>query len=159
MSKIPIETIWLPRPSSKYSGCYPLHFEKRISNLLETDNFVHLFSGSCKSGHTVDIKKDLIPDTVANAESLPFSDNYFDGGFADPPYTEKFAKELYNCNYPCWSKWTNELVRVVKNDCKIGIMQNYIVPRLKNCKYESILVVLLRIKQFPKIVTVQRKCV
>ena len=36
-------------------------------------------------------------------------------------------------------------------------MQNYIVPRLPECDMEEIIVVLLRIKQYPKIVTIQRK--
>ena len=155
--KIPIETIWLPRPATKYPGCYPLHFEKRIKEILGTENYIHVFSGSAKSGHTVDINPYVEPDTVANAEKLPFPDNSFDGGFADPPYDERFAKELYGMPYPKWSKWTKELVRVIKPDGKIGIMQNYIVPRLNNCQYERILIILLRIKQFPKIVTIQRK--
>jgi len=156
-NKIPIKTIWLPRPATKYSGCYPLHFEKTISGLLGTDNFIHVFSGSATVGHTVDINARCNPDTICNAEELPFPDNYFDGGFADPPYNERFAKGLYNCKYPKWSKWTKELVRVVKPKCKIGIMQNYVVPRLPECEYDNILVILLRIKQFPKIVTIQRK--
>lgn len=155
--KIPIKTIWLPRPASKYAGCYPLGFEKMIKDLLGTENYIHLFSGSAISGHTVDINPKCNPKTVANAEELPFEDNSFDGGFADPPYNERFAKELYNTPYPKWSKWTKELVRVVKDSGKIGIMQNYVVPRLPNCKYESIIVILLRIKQFPKIVTIQIK--
>jgi len=103
------------------------------------------------------LKKELKPDTLASAEDLPFEDNSFEGGFADPPYNKHFAKTLYNCSYPKWSKWTKELVRVVRPGGRIGIMQNYIVPRLVNCKYDSILVILLRIKQFPKIVTIQHK--
>ena len=75
---------------------------------------------------------------------------------ADPPYTEEFAKNLYNCDYPIWSKWTKELVRVVKPQGRIGIMQNYIVPRLPNCDMDEIIVILLRIKQYPKMVTVQK---
>lgn len=157
--KIPIETVWLPRPATKYSGCFPLHFEKRIKDILGTYNYIHLFSGSANSGHTVDINPGCNPDTVCDAEHLPFPDNSFYGGFADPPYNERFADELYNCKYPCWSKWTKELVRVVSPGGKIGVMQNYVVPRLPCCKYESILVILLRIKQFPKIVTIQSKLI
>ncbi len=157
MGKIEIETVWLPRPATKYSGCYPLHFERRIKKLLDTENYIHLFSGTAKTGHTVDIKPELKPKTIANCENLPFEDNYFEGGFADPPYNEKFAKELYNTKYPKWGNWTKELVRVVKSKGKIGIMQNYIVPRLPNCQYKKIYIILLRIKQFPKIVTIQQK--
>lgn len=155
--KIPIETVWLPRPATKYKGCYPLHFEKHIAGLLDTEKYIHLFSGSATSGHTVDINPDCNPLTVATAEDLPFPDNSFDGGFADPPYDERFSRELYGLPYPKWNDWTKELVRVVKPGGKIGIMQNYIVPRLMGCEYNNLLVILLRIKQFPKIVTIQRK--
>jgi hypothetical protein len=48
-------------------------------------------------------------------------------------------------------------VRIVRPGGRIAIMQNYIVPRLPDCVMEEIIVILLRIKQYPKIVTVQRK--
>jgi len=154
---IKTEIWYLPRPSSYYPGSYPLHFEGRIKKLLNTTNYIHLFSGSCKSGHTVDIKEELKPDTIANAEKLPFNDNTFEGGFADPPYNKIFAETLYKCDYPKWSNWTRELVRVVKPGGRIGIMQNYIVSRLKGCKLLKIVVVLGRIKHYPRIVTIQQK--
>lgn len=151
------ELLYLPRPATKYPGCYPLHFEKHIKRFLKTKDYIHLFSGSAKSGHTIDINPECNPDTVANAEDLPFENNFFEGGFADPPYNKHFANKLYNCEYPKWSKWTNELVRVVKKGGRIGIMQNYIVPKLPQCKYIKIIVILLRIKQYPKIITIQEK--
>ncbi|MFW9872428.1 MAG: hypothetical protein ACFFG0_04940 [Candidatus Thorarchaeota archaeon] len=155
--KLKTEVLYLPRPATKYPGCYPLHFEKHIKKYLQTNNYLHLFSGSATSGYTVDINPNCNPKTVANAEELPFEDNTFKGAFADPPYTPEFAKELYNCEYPKWSKWTRELVRVVKNGSRIGIMQNYIVPKLPQCKYIKIIIILLRIKQYPKIITLQEK--
>lgn len=151
------EILYLPRPANNYPGSYPLHFEKRIKNYLYTTDYIHLFSGSAKSGHTVDLNPECNPQTIANAENLPFEDNFFRGGFADPPYTPRFARELYKLPYPKWSKWTKELVRVVKPGGIIGIMHNYIVPRLKDCKYYKVIIILLRIKQYPKIVTLQIK--
>lgn len=159
MGTIPVETIWLPRPSSKYPGCYPLHFEKKIPDLLKTQNFIHAFSGMATIGHTVDINKDCNPKTVASIENLPFKNDSFDGAMADPPYNKEFARKLYNCDYPKWEKWTEELVRVVKTGGRIAIMQNYVVPRLKGCKYERIIVIITRIKQFPKIITIQKKII
>ena len=149
--------MYLPRPATKYPGCYPLHFEKRLKEILETDNYLHLFAGMATTGIRLDINRDVSPDSVADVHSLPFPDNCFDGGMADPPYTPDFAKNLYGTVYPKWSIWTKELVRVIKSGSRIGIMQNYIVPRLSGCDLEEIIVILLRIKQFPKIVTVQRK--
>lgn len=155
---IPTETIWLPRPTAKYPGCYPLGFENKVALLLGTKNYVHFFSGVAKTGYRIDINPDTKPDLLANVEELSqIQDNTFDGGLADPPYTEEFCKNLYGVSYPKWSKWTKELVRIVKPQGKIAIMQNYVVPRLIGCEYDRILVIITRIKQYPKIVTIQIK--
>lgn len=156
--KIPIEVMYLPRPSNKYKGCYPMWFEKHLPRLLETDNYVHFFGGKASTGYKIDINGDLKPDLIATCENLPMlKSNSFEGGMADPPYDERFARELYNCPYPIWGKWTRELVRIVKPNGLIGIMNNYPVPRLKGCQWEKIVIILLRIKQFCKVVTIQRK--
>lgn len=156
--KIPIEVLYLPRPASDYKGCYPMWFEKHLPELLETNNYVHFFGGKATTGFRIDINESVKPDLVANVENLSMLEsNSFDGGMADPPYNEEFARTLYNCEYPQWSKWTKELVRIVKPNGLIGIMQNYPVPRLPNCDWEKIVILLLRIKQFPKVVTIQRK--
>ena len=148
--------LYLPRPATKYPGCYPLHFEKRIKDILGTKNYIHLFSGMATTGIRVDINPSVNPNVIADVHALPFASNSFDGGMADPPYTKEFARDLYNCDYPRWSLWTNELVRVVKSDSRVAIMQNYIVPQLPGCKFEEVITILLRIKQYPKIVTVQQ---
>lgn len=155
---IPIETIWLPRPSAKYPGCYPLGFENKVVELLGTKEYVHFFSGLAKTGYRIDINPNTNPDLIANVEDLSqIKDNSFGGGLADPPYTEEFARNLYKVPYPKWSLWTKELVRIVRPNCKIAIMQNYVVPRLPKCEFDKILVIITRIKQYPKIVTIQRK--
>jgi len=157
MGKLKTSILYLPRPAAKYPGCYPLHFERKLPEILETENYIHLFSGLSKTGFRVDIRPEVSPDLISDVHNLPVEDNYFDGGMADPPYTEDFAERLYGTKYPTWSIWTKELVRVVKPNSRIGIMHNYIVPRLPNCNMEEIIVILTRIKQYPKIVTVQRK--
>jgi len=149
--------IYLPRPATKYPGCYPLHFERRLPEILETNNYIHLFSGMATTGLRIDLNKNVFPDTIADIHQLPFPDKHFDGAIADPPYTPEFARDLYDCDYPRWTEWTKEMVRVVKLGGRIAVMQNYIVPRLSNCKMEEIIVILLRIKQYPKIITIQRK--
>jgi hypothetical protein len=134
-----------------------MHFERRLPEILENTNFVHFFAGMSVSGYRIDCNSSVNPDLVANVECTGLPDNSFYAGMADPPYTAEFAKILYNTEYPSWSVWTKELVRVVKPGGRIAIMQNYIVPRLTGCNMEEIIVILTRIKQFPKIVTVQRK--
>ena len=150
-------TSWLPRPAVKYHGCYPRGFEKYLKEWLDTENYIHLFSGMSKTGFKVDINETLKPDLCCNCEKLPLEDETFDGGMADPPYTPTFARTLYKTEYPKWSKWTSELSRVVKVGGKIGIMQNYICPIIKNCEYEHIYFIPNRIKQFTKVVTVYRR--
>jgi hypothetical protein len=152
-----LSILYLPRPATNYPGCYPLHFERRLPEILETTNYVHFFSGKATSGYRIDCNPMLFPDLVANVENTGLPDNSFDAGMADPPYTPEFAKKLYGTAYPSWTTWTKELVRVVKPRGRIAIMQNYIVPQLAGCTMEEIIVILLRIKQYPKIVTVQRK--
>lgn len=157
MSKLKTQLMYLPRPAAKYPGCYPMYFEKKLPEILETENYIHLFSGMATTGTRVDISGEVTPSAIADVHALPFADNSFDGGMADPPYTKEFAENLYNTKYPKWGEWTNELARVVKSGGRIGIMQNYIVPRISKCVLEEIIVILLRIKQYPKIVTIQRK--
>ena len=155
---IPIKTVWLPRPATKYPGCYPLGFENRLHNLLKTKNYIHLFAGKAKTGFRVDIKKELHPDLIADVHDLSMiEDATYHGAMADPPYTKEFAEELYGTKYPEWSVWTQEMARVVKPNGLIGIMNNYVVPRIVGCQFEGILVIITRIKQYPKIVTIQRK--
>jgi hypothetical protein len=149
--------LYLPRPSSKYPGCYPLHFEKHLPEILETLNFVHFFAGKSKLGFRIDCNSEVNPDLIADVHNTGLLDDTFDAGMADPPYTPDFAKNLYNTEYPRWGDWTKELVRLVRPGGRIAIMQNYIVPRLVDCNFEEVIVILLRIKQYPKIVTVQRK--
>jgi len=157
MGKLKTGVLYLPRPATKYPGCYPLHFEKRLPEILETSNYVHFFAGMSKTGYRIDINPDVQPDLIADVNNTGLPDNYFDGGMADPPYTKEFAETLYNVEYPAWNLWTKELVRIVRPGGRIAVMHNYIVPRMAGCQMEEIIVILLRIKQYPKIVTVQRK--
>lgn len=150
------DLMYLPRPAAKYPGCYPMHFEKRLSEILDTDNYIHLFSGMATSGTRIDINGETLPEVIADVHNLPFADNCFDGGMADPPYTKEFAENLYGTEYPRWGVWTKELARVVRPGGRVGVMQNYITPRISGCELEEIIVILLRIKQYPKVVTVQR---
>jgi hypothetical protein len=157
MGKIKTSVLYLPRPAAKYRGCYPMHFERRLPEILETDNYVHFFAGMSISGYRIDCNSSVNPDMVANVECVELADNTFDGGMADPPYTEEFARKLYNTPYPAWSKWTKEFVRLVKPGSRLAVMHNYIVPRMVGCDMEEIIVILTRIKQYPKLVTIQRK--
>lgn len=157
VGKLKTTILYLPRPASKYPGCYPLYFEKHLEGILETTNYVHLFAGSATTGFRIDMRPETKPDLLCDVHNIPLADGSFDGAMADPPYTLEFARDLYGTEYPKWSVWTKEMVRLVRPGGRIAVMQNYIVPRLQGCIMEEIIVILLRIKQYPKVVTVQRK--
>lgn len=159
MSKLQTDVWYLPRPATDYPGCYPQWFERRIPEILqiENDNFIHLFAGKTTSGFKVDVNSSVAPDLVSDVHGLPLESEMFDGAMADPPYTPEFAETLYGTEYPKWGMWTKEMARVVKPGKLIAVMHNYIVPQIAGCKMERIIVILTRIKQYPKIVTIQRK--
>ena len=158
MGNLKTGIMYLPRPAAKYPGCYPMHFERRLPEILETSDFVHFFAGMSTRGYRIDSNESVSPDLVANVHDLSMiEDNTFSAGMADPPYTKEFAEKLYGTEYPKWGEWTREFVRIVKPGGRLAIMHNYIVPQMKGCKLEEIIVILTRIKQYPKIVTIQRK--
>jgi len=130
-----IETLaWvLPRPNkSKYIGGFPLHFEKRLLNLLEIDpskhKILHPFGGKAEFGIRCDINPEVKPDIVCDAHDLPFEDNVFDLVILDPPYSENYAERLYNTRRHGklrFKKYTAEAVRVTKAD-KFIVMYHYL---------------------------------
>ena len=147
--------IWyLPKPESRYRGAFPLHFTKWFTKLVGTDEFINLFSGGSKFGFKVDMKIENKPDIVADIHNLPFRDKVFANSIADPPYSDAFAKELYNTPPLKSTQWVKEMVRVTKAGGLVCIMHNYPMAQPKNCKYECIVVILQRIKQYCKVVTV-----
>lgn len=124
MKKERIENIaWvLPRPSrSKYPGSFPLHFEKKLLNLLKIPRgplgfakILHPFGGKAEFGIIMDIKKEVNPHIVGDAHNLPFKDNVFDVVILDPPYSLELSKKLYQtgrCNY---KEYIPEALRVLK---------------------------------------------
>lgn len=149
---------YLPRPASKYRGAFPLHFAKWFTKLVGSSDFINLFSGPSEFGSIkVDMKAENKPDIVADVHNLPFRSESFANSFADPPYNDNFAKELYNTPPLKSIQWINEMVRITRKGGLVCIMQNYPMAKPKHCKYESIIVILQRIKQYCKVVTMFRK--
>ena len=143
-----------PRPAHKYEGAYPLGFERLIPKIIQTKDFIHLFSGKAKTGLKIDIKTEVNPTVLADCRELPFKDETFPGAMCDPMYTQKFADELYKQPLPKWEEWTKEVVRVTKPGGLIAIMHNYEVNRLAGCQYWDIWYFANRPKHYPRVVTV-----
>ena len=163
--RVPIQTLYLPRPANgsnkdektKKHGVYPLHFERKLKKWLGTDKYLHAFAGWSTTGFRVDIRPEVNPDLIADIHDLPFPDNYFPGVVADPPYNNSFAKKLYGTPPLRQKEWVHELVRVCKPEGKIAIYHNYVFPRLPGCHYSMIIVTLLRIRCFPRVLTIFTK--
>ena len=66
---------WLPRPSNKYHGCYPLGFEKYLSEWLGTENYVHFFAGMAKTGYRIDINPNVKIECIEGY----FSEYFYNG--------------------------------------------------------------------------------
>lgn len=133
----------LPRPSkSKYTGSFPLHFEKKLLRELNIDTrgpehkvkILHPFGGKAEFGIRVDIKPEVNPDVIADAHSLPFKNGMFDVVILDPPYNDEYSKRLYNTgNIKLrWGKYTTEAVRVLKEEGYVVIYHYLATPRIEN---------------------------
>lgn len=106
----------LPRPSkSKYRGSFPLHFEERLTSLLNyPEVVVQPFGGKAKFGFKVDIKEENVPDKVADAHSLPYPDNHADLVLIDPPFSDEYSEELFGTDKINLERCIEESTRICK---------------------------------------------
>ena len=135
-----IESIaWvLPRPNkSKYIGSFPLHFERKLLNILGLNEvehkILHPFGGKAEFGTRVDINPEVGPDYVGDAHSLTmFGDNTFDLVILDPPYSEEYSRRLYNTGKLKFKTYTAEAVRVCKEGGYVVMYHYLATPRIEN---------------------------
>ena len=150
----------LPRPSKSgknYNGSYPLHFESKFKRFVGFDDYLHLFSGDSKTGLKVDIKIENKPDVVADCHYLPFRDNIFNGVLADPPYSDDYAKELYDTPKLARSKYVNEMVRVCKPNGIIALYHLFIGARPKGTQYIGVIAIILGMWHKARVVSFYKK--
>jgi hypothetical protein len=135
-----IETIaWvLPRPNkSKYVGSFPLHFETKLLKELgigKNDTILHPFGGKAEFGLRCDINPATNPDIVCDAHNLPFKNDTFDLVILDPPYSDKYSKDLYKTGKLKFGVYTKEAVRVCKPGKYVVFYHEYAAPILKGTK-------------------------
>ena len=112
-------------------GMYPAIFIARILPWLRCDRreVLHVCSGGLPPGEgiRVDIRAEALPDIVADGRNLPLADASQAAVLIDPPYTERYAKELYGTGYPRPSHLLAEAARVVRPNGRIGFV-HYILP-------------------------------
>ena len=122
-----------------YPGSFPRGLITRIRRRWWGEKRAWLFAGSHKDpeGPTVDLKPKVKPDLVADCQVLPLADRSFDFVMMDPPYSQEWARKLYDVDYPSMVKVMKEAHRI----CEPGghilvlhalVMQNHpYLPELR----------------------------
>ncbi len=137
-----IETLaWvLPRPrQSKYKGGFPLHFEKKLYELLgieaTKETVLHPFGGHAEYGFRLDINPETNPDYIGDAHDMDiFSDSCWDCVVCDPPYNDEYSESLYKTGKLKWGRWTSEAVRVLKPNGYLVIYHYLATPTIPNTR-------------------------
>ena len=157
---VPNEVWILPRPRKDYyKGSTPLHFEQKLNKFLGHPAAVlHPFGGKAEIGLRIDINPEVNPDIVADAHNLPFKDNSFDLVFCDPPYNEKYAKNLYGCKISVkYKKYISEAVRVCKPNGFVASYHWAITPRPEGTSYFGRIFIGGRVWHRPRVCCIYRK--
>lgn len=160
--RTPVPTVaWvLPRPKhDKYPGGFPLHFEKKLVNLLgNPPQILHPFGGMAEYGLRTDLRirhpleerfrskvKWKAPDVRADAHNLPFRDNVFDLVILDPPYSEEESRSLYQTGKVTYSRYVQEAVRVCKPGGFVASYNVTVTPRPQGTVYGLRILVATRV--------------
>ena len=118
------------RMRGKGGGAYPANYLQMIENIFGPEpNTIEVCSGtvSNKNYFTVDINPDVKPSLVGDGQVLGIGDNTFNRWRCDPPYNEKTARGMYNCELPSLSRLLQAGTRVVKPNSLMFLLcsQNY----------------------------------
>jgi len=153
--------VWvLPRPRRiSYPGGFPLHFEKRLFRLLGKPNLIlHNFGGKAQLGIKIDLKREVKPDVIADAHSLPFRDNIFDAVICDPPYSNEINESLYGVTVKLkYTQWVKEAERVLKPNGFLVLYHIRWLPRPKSCSYWMRVILLVSQHHLPRVVGIFQK--
>lgn len=131
------ELAWLgrPRPPEMPVAVYGQYPRALIAKMLPwlrcaRHEVLHVCSGSLPPGEgiRVDIRPEAQPDILADGRALPLADGSQAAVMIDPPYTEHYAKHLYQVDYPRPSHLLREAARVVKPSGRI-VFVHYITPK------------------------------
>lgn len=120
-----------PAPVAVY-GQYPRALIDRMLPWLRCarHEILHVCSGALPPGEgiRVDIRPEAQPDILADGRALPLADGSQAAVMLDPPYTEHYARHLYQVDYPRPSHLLREAARVVRPGGRIA-MVHYITPK------------------------------
>ena len=135
---------YLPRPKpDRYKGGMPLYAEdwciQLAKDILGNQNstILNLFCGMNKHGFRVDLNPEVNPDLLCDAHEISkHIDKKFDIIFADPPYSNDEAKELYGAPKLNYKKWTTEASLLLNEPGLLIVYHKYIMPNPNPKKFE-----------------------
>jgi hypothetical protein len=132
---------FLPRPKpDHYKGGMPLYAERWLLQLArdildqQDAKILNLFCGMNTEGFRVDINPEVKPDLLCDAHELylymplEYLKNKFDVVFADPPYSNEEAKELYGTSKLNYKRWTHEATHYLRPGGLLIVYHKYIMP-------------------------------
>lgn len=154
----------LPRPKKdKYPGGFPLHFERRLLELLYSlgaprgSKILHPFGGKAEYGVKIDINPKVNPDCIADAHNLPFKDGSFDVVILDPPYSNEQSKELYSTGPLHFKRYITEAARVLKHRGFLVMYHTHSFPGAPGCYLRVRLLLETRVNHLARIVHIRQK--
>jgi hypothetical protein len=162
IARIPTETWVLPRPRpDAYVGGFPLHFERRLWELLgKPEKVLHPFGGLAEIGDWVDLNPTTSPTWVGDAHNMHWiDDDTYDLVMLDPPYSEEDSEILYGTPPPRWGDYTREAVRVCKPGGYVAIYLDKQPARPAGTRLVRRIVVLTRTWHRPRVCFVFEKLV
>lgn len=138
---------WLPRPAkNKYKGGMPLYCEEWLI-LLAKDIIHHhnpkvlnVFCGIGRFGFRVDINPEVKPDLLCDIHHLSkkIPDKRFDVILADPPYSNREAKEIYNTPPLKYKIWTKECDKLLNEGGLFIIYHSRFMPPPNKQDYKTV---------------------
>jgi hypothetical protein len=137
---------FLPRPKpDHYKGGMPLYAERWLLQLArdilgkQNAEILNLFCGMNVEGYRVDINPEVKPDLICDAHKLSEKlDHKFDIIFADPPYSDEEAKELYGTPKLNYKKWTSEATKLLLQNGLLIVYHKYVMPNPDPKIYEVV---------------------
>lgn len=128
---------FLPRPKpDHYKGGMPLHAERWCLQLArdilrnQDAEVLQLFCGMNTEGLRVDIKAEVKPDIQCDVHELGkhLKRRKFDVIFADPPYSNEEAAEIYGTPKLRYAKWTAEATKFLRPGGLLIVYHKYVMP-------------------------------
>lgn len=160
---------FLPRPKpDHYKGGMPLYAEKwclqLARDILENQeaSILNLFCGMNSEGVRVDIKPEVNPDVLADAHHVASvfpEGTLFDIIFADPPYSDEEAKEIYGTPKLNYKKWTAEATKLLRPSGLLIVYHKYLMPNPDPTEYEVVKRVFIanRVYHLPRVAVYFRR--